>query len=714
MNILPLFLLIVGKLLCSSFDDFMPLSQEEMEQIAQETAYRYFHPESAQKKKIVQPKITVNPVFVQKKVRSLLPDEKIENIVREGNRLFLSFDDYGQHRIYEYLQTSKGLRLEKSFFIEDSTCTKPALNGRHLALYCHHKQNLYLLDLKTYHSRSIHLANDVSDLLWHGDQLITAQPGPRFTWFDSNLTIIDTLRYPYARFPLQVRMNSSKKMCENAGVRMRKSDNAILAVSRYFSLLLHVDTKEVLHTAVNFLPLGLDENRTWHTYHSWNDYFRNNRRYGFFTSTDDFWLVSVGSKYYANILQGNRLIMWQWPQEKESFESNIVIYTYDPQKEKIEQDFVKKTSPKFVGTLQNNKGTPIALFYTSKGFWPVVYDPRLIFSTPKGYIAYKDITPLGFYEQNDRHLAVYVQKGDEDNPDLGLIDFSLRNGHLSVQYEASLIAPRDKAIGYVRVDTDAYLLTKRYIAKLQNHKIVKKASIGMTHPWGLKKCQNMTAIYGTGKGYGLELLDNNLHRILVKYPENSVKDIACSNQAVIIATDSAVEITSDLKKKTKVVEDLSRFPDDCMAVGFVKKSPFYVVSRKRQNLLVILDKSRKELTLDFFATRAETKGSAIALGDGKDIALVAYASEPKIVSRWKGALVGWWKDGIVYLNKDAIYLYDTATKKHNKLLDFDPRKWQGKMTQTYVDKDSLVFVMSDMYRIVIDLNTKKIQMDILQ
>ena len=51
MKILPLFLLIVGKLLCSSFDDFMPLSQEEMEQIAQETAYRYFHPESAQKKK---------------------------------------------------------------------------------------------------------------------------------------------------------------------------------------------------------------------------------------------------------------------------------------------------------------------------------------------------------------------------------------------------------------------------------------------------------------------------------------------------------------------------------------------------------------------------------------------------------------------------------------------------------------------------------------
>ena len=712
MKILLFFLLVVGKLFCSSFDDFMPLSREEMEQIARQTAYNYFHPST-----VVQPKVTRNSVIVQRKVRHLFPDKMTEKIIRTDNRLFTVYDDYRHHLIYQYRKHKESRELEKSFLLEDTFCTEPVVNEKYLALYCRDKKNLYLIDLDNNRSKSIRLKKHITDLVWYKNRLLAASAGPNFTQYDTDLKIVGTTEYPYENFPIQVTKNINEKELKQAAVSLKRDGYIVLAVSRYYAMLLDADTMQVLDAEPNFFPLGIDDNRTSHIFHSWSDFFRDKRRYGMFVGLpDDFWIEHVGGKVYANILHGDRLVIWQWPKKKEIFETNIVIFTYDTKKRKIEQDIFKRTPLKYVGSF-DGKRYPIALFYTSKGFQPVIYDDRMIFIRLSGYHESKNLSVVSFYYNKPLDkLSVYTKKTDTDKDaaSLGRMEITYRNNRLSFDYFPHINEPLGYLHACVQNDRNAYALLNDRIVSFEKGDKRKEVKAEVSHPWGMKRSREMMAVYGTGKGYSLAFFDRKLHKIFSTYLKNAVKDIACSKETILIATDTAVAMTHDIKSKSTKIEDLSKIPDDCMVVGFVKNKPFYVVSKNQRNFLVILDKKETKLPLDFFAKNAKTNGSNIALGDGKDIALVAYASEPKIVSRWKGSLIGWWKDGIIYLNKGAIYHYATATKKHKKLLDFDPRKYQGKVVQTYVDKDSLVFVMSDMYRIVIDLNTKQIQTELIR
>ena len=706
-----LFLLIIGKLSCSSFDDFMPLSQEEMEKIARETAYHYFHPST-----VVQPKVTKNSVIVQKKVHNLFPDKKAENVLRTDNRLFIVYDDYKPHLIYEYRKHKENWELEKSFLVEDAFCTEPVVTKKYLAFYCRDKKNLYLVNLDNNRSKSIRLKKHITDLIWYRNRLLAASAGPKFTTYDTNLKIVATSEYSYANFPIQVTKNISETELKQAGVYMKRDGYTVLAVSRYYAMLLDADTLYALDAEPNFYPLGIDDNSTSHTFHSWSDYFRDKRRYGMFGSPDDFWIVHVGGKKYANILQGDRLVIWQWPKKKEIFETNIAILTYDTKKEKIEQDILKRTPPKYVGSFEG-KHYPIALFYTSKGFQPVIYDDRMIFIRLSGYHESKNLSVVHFYEDKPLNkLFVYTTKTnrDEDTASLGRTEITYRDNRLVFRYAPHINKPLGYMYAYLQNNHNAYALLNGRIVSFKKGRKRKEVKSEVSHPWGMKQCRDMLAVYGTGKGYSLAFFDKKLHKIFSAYPKNAVKNIACSKNTIIIATDTAVAVTHNLKSKATKIEDLSKIPDDCIAVGFVKNKPFYVVSKNRRNYLVVLDKKHTKLPLDFFAKDAKTNGSNIALGDGKKIAVARYTTTPVIIARKKGALLGWWHDGIVYSRNGVIYRYDIDTKKEEILLTFDPKKWQGQGVQTYIDKDNLVFVMSDMYRIVIDLNTKQIRTDIIQ
>jgi len=707
-------------LLFGGSDLYQFLSPEEMEKAARQAAECYFFPDQCQNTgkthNIHQPTVNSGGVFVQKRVRNFFPDETPEDIVRTKEHLFIAYDDYFTHQIYQYKKHQNRWDLEKSYLIEDSICTKPAVYKNYLALFCRDQKRLYLLDTDTNQSKYIQLSEYISNLLWHKDHLIASAPGPHFTWFDTGLKIEESFKYRYEAFPIQVTKNVSRDDLKQANVYLKKQGDILLALSRYYAMLIHADTRRVLFSEAVFYPMGLDRNNTTHSFNSWSSYFSNKAHYGMIVKPDDFWLENVGIKHYVNILMMDRLIIWQWPREK-GFITNILILDYDKNGTKTDKNITKLISPKYVGTLRTDTESPTGLFYTSKGFQCLRYDRSLLYSFLCGYANLPDLTIKTFYK-DPRGDKLFVYTSNEEtkayHTKIGEVEIYTDRNATRLRYRHQINRPRGYLNAYIQDGKEAYALFKNRLVRIRSHRIAKEIMTKVTYPWGMKRCNGNIVVYGTAEGYALDLFDEDLQRILSKYNEVALKDIACSKKSIILATENAVITAPNLKEKGKVVEDLSGFLDDCMVVGFVKKTPFYVSSKGKRYTLHVLDRKHSRIELPFFATEAEVSGSYIALGHKNQIALIDYSNTLKQTALFKGELLGWYKGRIVYSRNNAIYTYDPKAKKSEKLMAFDLRKWQGKVMKHYISKGKLIFVMSDCYRIIIDLNTQKITVDTLK
>jgi len=652
----------------------------------------------------INKKITLNPIIPQKRINSLFLDRSIKDVVEYKNNLFITYEKGENTYLYQY-KLSDIWELKKSFLIQDYVCTKPIVNDNSLALYCRGKKNLYLLDLKNFSSKNLHLNKYITDLVWDKDKLICANSGFKIVWRDKNLNVVDKIDYDFSLAPLYIRENVKKSDFNLANVQLRKNGDKILAFSHYLTMLIDIKSKKILQTKTNLIPMEMYK-KEYNYLKDWDEFFKTKQKWAnwtIFATPDDVWLERVGKNYYINILSLRKLIIWQWPQKRNK---NIAIINYDLNHSKtIDIKSGKYLPRKYAGSLNYN-GKRVAIFYTSKGFELINYakdlkDIKMLSYAPKPNLNIKSF----FYNEimDEIHLFMVSFNSDVDE-----FFISTKNGKFHFDFEPSINLPKNYLNGLVLDKNYSYRLRRNYhIEKWQGKKEIKETLTLVKHPWGMVKCDEDIAIYGTGKWCGLNILDKNLTNIACKYKKGTVKAISCFENKKILSLPEKIVLYNSWKQNPKVLANLPKLLDEVFALGFVKGIPFYAGRKDNILALHILDKEEKILKLDFFPMKALVKNSYIALVDNNTL-IVQYNEKLKKITKIKGVGLDWWKDSFIYSKDGAIYKYNLLTKNSKKIIDFDIRKYQGMVEDVFIKDDTLIYVMSDMYAVLVNLESKKV------
>ena len=650
-------------------------------------------------------KLVYNQIIPQKKINSLFLDKDIKEVVQSNDTLFITYESKSNTYLYQYEQNKDVWDLKKSFLIQDNTCLKPAIYKNYLATYCYGKKNLYLLDLKSYKSKMLHMQSDITDLIWDGDKLVSASGGFKIVWRDSNLNELKKINYSYSLIPFNVKENVKEHDFNLANVHLRKKGDIILAFSRYFSILIDTKSKKILHSNPNIIPMGMSAKKYYYL-KSWDDFFKDKRNLGVFVSADDAWLVKVENRYFVNILVMGKVIIWQWPIRNDK---NIAIINYDLNKIKRQKIGSKKYFPKkYAGSLKDKVGK-VGFFYTSKGFEVIHYgknlqDIKLLSYAKKPNYEIKSY----FYDKLKNEIHLLAVQFDTD---LDEFDISLKGNNFYFAYEPEVNLPKGYLNGFLKDNKFSFMLRRKFhLSKWQNDKKLKEVLTTVKHPWYMKKCEDTIAIYGAGNWYGLDVLDKNLNHIAYKYKKQTVKALSCFKNKKILSLPEEVVLYNGWQKEPKVLAKLSGLLDESFAVGFVKGVPFYAGRKDNILALHIMDKKEKTLKLDFTPIKAFVKDSYIAL-IGDYILIVQYKDKVKKVAKIEGIGLGWWKNFFIYSKNGAIYKYNIATNESNKLLNFDIKEYQGNVEDSYIQNNTLVYVMSDMYAVLVNLESKKVTIE---
>ena len=646
--------------------------------------------------------ILYNKIIPQKKINPLFLDKEIEEVVQYRDNLFITYERGSNTYLYQYLQKNDIWDLKKSFLIEDNVCLKPSIYKNYLATYCYDKKNLYLLDLKNYTSKTLHAKDDITDILWDGNRLVCASGGFKIEWLDSNLSLVGKVDYDYSLAPYYVRKNVKKSDFNLANVHLRKNNGKILAYSRYLTMLIDSKSKKILHTSSNVIPMGMVFKKYYYL-KNWDNFFKDKHNWGIFVLPDDAWLESADGNFYINVLSLGKVIIWQWPLKSDK---NIAVINYDLNGTKDINITSNKYFPKkYTGSLKDKVGK-VGFFYTAKGFEAIHYGKNLQDIKLLSYGKKPDLQIKSFYydkSKNEINLLTVQFKTDLDK-----FYITPKGKNFYFAYEPDINLPRDYLDEFLKDERYSFMLRRKYhISKWQGKKRIKEKLTLVKYPWGMIKCGDNIAIYGSGTWCGLDIYDKNLNLIAHKYKKETVKALSCFEGKKILSLSDKIVLYDSWHNKPRVLAKLPGILDESFTVGFIKGVPFYAGRKDNSLALHILDRKEKVLRLDFFPTKALVKDDYIALID-KNTLLVQYKDKIKKIAKIDGYGIDWWGNDLVYSKNGVIYKYNIATKSAVKLIDFDIRRYQGIVQNVYIKNDRLVYVMSDMYVVFINLKSKKV------